>query len=86
MGYTLLGSLTELLFTQFFHFCFAVHLPASEQSVFLFFDRFCLGEKGEWFFLLLFCFCWEKAEVLLQYFYTKFYLCHEHFRFCATST
>ena len=28
----------------------------------------------------------EKAGVFFQYFYTKFYLCHEHFRLCAMST
>ena len=37
-------------------------------------------------FLFVFCFCWEKAGVLFQYFYTMFFLCHEHFRLCAMST
>ena len=87
MGYTLLGTLSELQFTQFFHFCFAVHLPACEQCVFfLVFNCFCLGEKAEWFSFWFFCFCWRKAGVLFQYFYTMFFLCHEHFRLCAIST
>ena len=53
---------------------------------FLFPNCFCLGEKAEWFFFLFFCFCWGKAGVLFQYFYTMLFLCDEHFRLCAMST
>ena len=42
--------------------------------------------KSRVVFLFVFCFCWEKAGVLFQYFYTMFFLCHEHFRLCAMST
>ena len=28
----------------------------------------------------------KKAGVFFLYFYTKLYLCHEHFRLCAMST
>ena len=60
-------------------------LLVSSVSFFVFYC-FCLGEKAEWFSFWFFCFCWEKAGVLFQYFYTMFFLCHEHFRLCAMST
>ena len=47
MGYTLLGTLSELLFTQFFHFCFAVHLPACEQCVFFCFSTASVLQKKQ---------------------------------------
>ena len=37
-------------------------------------------------FRFVFLLLLEKAGVFFQYFYTKFYLCHEHFRLCARST
>ena len=85
MGYTLLNTLSKLWFTQF---CNSVLLCTCllMSRVFFLFNCFCLGEKAEWFFCLFFCFCWEKAEVFFQYFYTKSFLCHEHCRFCAMSS
>ena len=53
MGYTLLYILSELWFTQFCNFCFALHLPACEQSVFLFFTASILEKKQSG---LSFCF------------------------------
>ena len=86
MGYTLLDTLSELWFTQFFNSVLLCTCLLVSRVSFLFFNCFCLGEKAEWFSFWFFCFCWEKAGVFFQYFYTKFYLCHEHFRLCAMST
>ena len=51
MGYTLLYTLSELWFTQFCNFCFALHLPAFEQCVFFCFSTAFVLEKKQSGFL-----------------------------------
>ena len=56
MGYTLLDTLGELWFTQFFNSVLLCTCLLVSRVSFLFFNCFCLGEKAEWFsfwFLLL---------------------------------
>ena len=86
MGYTLLYTLSELWFTQFCNsVLLCTCLLVSSVSFFLF-QLLLSWRKSRVVFPFVLLLLSEKAGVFFQYLYTKFYLCHEHFRLCAMST
>ena len=86
MGYTLLYTLSELWFTQFCNSVLLCTCLLVSSVSFFPFQLLLSWRKSRVVFPFVFLLLLEKAGVFFQYFYTKFYLCHEHFRLCAMST
>ena len=86
MGYTLLYTLSELWFGQFCNFVLLCTCLLVNRVSFFVCQLLLSWRKSRVVFCLSFCFCWEQAEILFQFFYTKYFLCHVHCRFFAMST
>ena len=86
MGYTLLDTLSELWFTQFFNSVLLCTCLLVSSVSFFVFQLLLSWRKSRVVFLLVFLLLLGKSRGFVSVFYTMFFLCHEHFRLCAMST